>query len=100
LDPHHVVKRSAGGADTDDGVVILCRFACHRQSDAAYRNGKLLVSPLGGGRFCFKLVQAPNKWSPGVTLVHDHSPTADWLAAQRRPPKTPDPEALAACQHG
>ena len=83
LDPHHAVFRSRGGADDAATVVAVCRWVCHRLVDQPYRRGRLRVSPLGGGRFCFKLVQAPNKWMPGVTLAHDHSPSQAWLSAQR-----------------
>lgn len=32
LDPHHVVKASAGGADTAENIVMLCR-RCHDATD-------------------------------------------------------------------
>ena len=32
LDPHHVVKRSQGGLDTPDNLVMLCRI-CHDNTD-------------------------------------------------------------------
>ena len=81
LDPHHVRSRARGGPDEADNLVALCRWVCHRLVDQPYRRGRLLVSPLGGGRFCFKLVQAPNKWLPGVTLEHHHTPTLSWAKA-------------------
>lgn len=60
LDPHHVVKRSLGGADSMDNVVMLCR-ACHDRTDAPYSLGKLVVRSLGDGRFCMALVTAEGK---------------------------------------
>ena len=62
LDPNHVVKRSQGGADTDDGVVALCR-SCHDLTDWPYARGRLIVTPLGGGRFRFHTVTKASKWA-------------------------------------
>lgn len=47
LDPHHIVKRSQGGADTLDNLVALCR-AHHQQTDAAYADGRLIVTSVPG----------------------------------------------------
>ena len=62
LDPHHVQKRSAGGADSKDNVLALGR-ACHNHTDAAYssRRGRLVIRALGGERFIGAVVQAPDK---------------------------------------
>ena len=59
-DPHHVVKRSAGGADHPDNVVWLCR-AHHNQTDAAYAKGRLIIGALGSGRFMFRVDYASDK---------------------------------------
>ncbi len=57
LDIHHVLKRAQGGSDFDlDGLVALCRV-CHERTDAAYHRGRLVVTPLGSGRFAFELVR-------------------------------------------
>ena len=57
LDIHHVLKRAQGGSDVDrDGLVALCR-RCHEQTDTAYASGRLVVTPLGGGRFRFELAK-------------------------------------------
>jgi hypothetical protein len=85
LDPHHVQKRSQGGPDDPGNVVLLCRWECHRLCDAPFRDGRLLVSRLGHGRFCFLLVVAEHKGAPGMVSAHDHTPTPAWLAAQGRP---------------
>ena len=83
LDPHHVLKRSRGGADTGNNVVILCR-ACHDHTDAPYCRGRLMVQPLGSGRFLFLVLQGASKWAAKVTLYRDQTPTAAWLASQGR----------------
>lgn len=82
---HHVRKRSRGGADHEDNLVALTRTA-HALTDAPYRNGRLLIEPLGGGRFCFRLVIADHKGAPLAIRQHEHSPTPGWLAAQGRSP--------------
>ena len=62
LDVHHVIKRSRGGSDFDlDRLVALCR-ACHDQTDAPLAAGRLLVTPLGEGRFAFEVVHGPAKY--------------------------------------
>jgi 5-methylcytosine-specific restriction endonuclease McrA len=62
LDVHHVVKRSQGGSDFDlDRLVALCR-RCHDLTDAPYRTGRLVITPLGNGTFeCTRLWRA-SKW--------------------------------------
>src|SRR5262249_2550226 len=53
LDVHQVVKRAQGGSDFDlDRLVALCR-RCHELTDAPYIKGRLVVTPLGDGRFRF-----------------------------------------------
>lgn len=41
-DPHHVVKKSAGGADHESNVVGLCRRH-HEQTDWPYAKGRLVI---------------------------------------------------------
>ncbi len=66
LDVHHVTKRSHGGSDLDlDGLVALCR-ACHERTDAPYGRGRLVVTPLGEGRFTFALRRGAGKWASTV----------------------------------
>ena len=64
LDVHHLVKRSQGGSDFDlDQLVALCR-ACHGQTDARWVKGRLVIRPLGGGRFVFDTVTvSPRSWN-------------------------------------
>lgn len=64
LDPHHVVKRSAGGDDSVDNIVTLGR-PCHDWTDAPYsgRRGRLVIRALGRERFVAAVVQAPSKWA-------------------------------------
>jgi 5-methylcytosine-specific restriction endonuclease McrA len=62
LEVHHVVKRAQGGSDFDlDRLVALCR-PCHAQTDAPYRRGRLLITPLGGGRFTYEVIRKADKW--------------------------------------
>ena len=63
LEVHHVVKRAQGGSDFDlDRLVALCP-ACHAQTDAPYARGRLVVTPLGHGRFTFDVVKGRDKWA-------------------------------------
>ncbi len=66
LDVHHVTKRAQGGSDFDlDGLVALCR-PCHEWTDAPYVRGRLVVTPLGAGRFTFALVRGTGKGASEV----------------------------------
>lgn len=58
VDPCHIIPRSQGGSDALDNLYAGCR-AHHRQQDAPYFKGKLLVS--AGPRF--RVVTAPDKWA-------------------------------------
>jgi len=63
LEVHHVVKRAQGGSDFDlDRLVALCP-PCHTQTDAPYARGRLVISPLGGGRFTCAIARGPDKWA-------------------------------------
>ena len=80
LDPAHIRARSAGGADEEDNLVMLAR-AAHDLMSAPYARGRLLVAPLGQGRFCFRLVRGAHKWAPKTVESHEHTPTLAWLRA-------------------
>ena len=63
LEVHHVVKRAQGGSDFDlDRLVALCP-ACHAQTDAPYLRGRLVITPLGAGRFTVEVIRAADKWA-------------------------------------
>jgi 5-methylcytosine-specific restriction endonuclease McrA len=63
LDVHHVTKRAQGGSDFDlDRLIALCRD-CHAKTDASFRQGRLVVTPLGDGRFHCEVRQGDSKWS-------------------------------------
>jgi 5-methylcytosine-specific restriction endonuclease McrA len=63
LDVHHVTKRSHGGSDFDlNGLIALCRD-CHARTDAPFRQGRLVITPLGDGRFGCEVRRGGNKWS-------------------------------------
>ena len=63
LEVHHIVKRAQGGSDFDlDRLVALCP-PCHAQTDAAYAGGRLVVTPLGGGRFIVEIIRGIDKWA-------------------------------------
>ena len=55
LEVHHVVRCAQGGSDFDlDRLVALCP-PCHAQTDAPYARGRLVITPLGDGRFTSRL---------------------------------------------
>jgi hypothetical protein len=59
----HVVKRAQGGSDFDlDGLVALCP-PCHAQTDAPYARGRLVITPLGEGRFTVEVTRGADKWA-------------------------------------
>jgi 5-methylcytosine-specific restriction endonuclease McrA len=63
LEVHHVVKRAQGGSDFDlDRLIALCP-PCHAQTDAPYARGRLVITPLGDGRFTGAIARGPNKWA-------------------------------------
>ena len=63
LDVHHVIKRSRGGSDFDlDRLVALCP-PCHAQTDAPYARGRLVITPLGEGRFTCEVTRGADKWA-------------------------------------
>jgi 5-methylcytosine-specific restriction endonuclease McrA len=66
LEVHHVVKRAQGGSDFDlDRLVALCP-PCHAQTDAPYARGRLVITPLGGGRFTLAVIRGPDKRTIGA----------------------------------
>ena len=69
LDPHHVQKRSQGGADHLDNLAALCR-RCHDLTDAPYAKGRLVVTPLGGQRFRFVRVWVADKFVARGTFTN------------------------------
>ena len=53
LDPHHIVKRSQGGADESGNIIMLCR-RCHSDTDRPVLDaGWLGVASLGADVFTF-----------------------------------------------
>jgi 5-methylcytosine-specific restriction endonuclease McrA len=63
LEVHHVVKRSQGGSDFDlDRLAALCP-PCHARTDALYARGRLVITPLGDGRFTIETIRADDKWA-------------------------------------
>ena len=61
LEVHHLRKRAQGGSDFDrDRLIALCQD-CHARTDAPFRQGRLVITPLGDGRF--HSVQRRSKWS-------------------------------------
>jgi len=62
-DVHHVTKRSQGGSDLDlNGLIALCRWH-HDQTDAAFSRGRLVITPLGDGKFHHEVIRKENKWA-------------------------------------
>src|SRR5215468_5853409 len=63
LEVHHVLKRAQGGSDFDfDRLIALCRD-CHDRTDAPHCQGRLVITPLGAGKFYCRVVWG-SKWSP------------------------------------
>ncbi len=63
LEVHHVVKRAQGGSDFDlDKLVALCP-PCHAQTDAPYARDRLVVTPLGNGRFTTEVTRGADRWA-------------------------------------
>ena len=63
LEVHHIQKRTQGGSDFDrDRLIALCRD-CHARTDAPFRQGRLVITPLGEGRFGCEVRRGDNKWS-------------------------------------
>ena len=100
---HHVVKRAQGGSDFDlDRLVALCR-PCHAQTDAPYARGRLVVTPLGAGRFACAVVHRTSKWALQNQAPRVVSPRSmrgpeeaeeggliDGILQPARPPAAPD----------
>ena len=54
------------GSDFDlDRLVALCP-PCHAQTDAAYTCGRLVITPLGAGRFSIEIIRGADKWALGA----------------------------------
>jgi hypothetical protein len=52
-----------GVSDFDlDCLVALCP-PCHAQTDAPYARGRLVITPLGAGRFTVEVTRGANKWA-------------------------------------
>ena len=52
-----------GGSDFDlDGLVALCP-PCHAQTDAPYARGRLVITPLGEGRFTVQPTGGADTWA-------------------------------------
>jgi 5-methylcytosine-specific restriction endonuclease McrA len=63
LEVHHIRKRAQGGSDFDrDRLIALCRD-CHARTDAPFRQGRLVITPFGDGRFGCAVRHGDNKWS-------------------------------------
>jgi hypothetical protein len=76
IDPHHVVPRSHGGADTWENIIALCRRVCHEMTTAAYEQHRLVIVPDGWGRFLCRIVKGVSK---------DDFRTLDWRVVGRPP---------------
>jgi hypothetical protein len=65
LEVPHVVKRAQGGSDFDlDRLVALCP-PCHARTDA-YARGRLVITPIGNGRFTVEVIRGADKWGDGL----------------------------------
>ena len=66
IELHHVIKRSQGRDDKPENLLTLCGGpgGCHARTDAPYRAGRLVVSPLPRGDFHLEIVTKANKFAP------------------------------------
>jgi hypothetical protein len=62
LEVHHVVKPAQGGSDFNLGQLVALCPRCRAQTDAPYVRGRLVVTPLGDGRFTIEIVPGVDKW--------------------------------------
>jgi hypothetical protein len=58
-----VVKRTQGGSDFDRDWLIALYRECHAQMDAAFYQGRLILTPLGDSRYHCEVVHGGSKWS-------------------------------------
>lgn len=63
-DPHHLVKRSAGGTDALRNLVLLCR-AHHDWTDASYQAGRLVITRDAAcpGGLRFDVITKASRWA-------------------------------------
>lgn len=77
LEVHHIQKRAQGGSDFDrNRLIALCR-PCHAQTDAAFAQGRLVITPLGAGLFRCAVVQGRSKWNLRQAGSDNHSAPGD-----------------------
>jgi len=50
------------GAHADDLEIALCP-SCHAETDAPYVRGRLVITPLGDGRFTVEVIRGADKWA-------------------------------------
>lgn len=73
LEREHALPRARGGADSYDNCWITCT-PCHRWKEAPFARGRLVVVPLGGGRFRWEEWGGPTKWLASlIRVVRDGS---------------------------
>ena len=56
------VKCAQGASDCDLDRLVALYPSCHGQTDAPYLRGRLLITPLGGGRFTYEVIRKADKW--------------------------------------
>jgi hypothetical protein len=79
LDPHHVVKRSQGGEDTADNLVMVCRY-CHGATDLPHDSDKWLgVKACGRQEFLF----STHKTTPSPAFEVQVGRTTTYLRYRR-----------------
>jgi hypothetical protein len=61
--------------DRPQGCLVALCPRCQRQTDAAYVQGRLTITPLGQGQFRRKVVQETDKWLTRATQTADDRPT-------------------------
>ena len=61
---------------------------CHAQTDAPYARGRLVITPVGAGRFTIAVIRGADKWALGAqpTVLAGTSPEFAMRPAVSREP--------------
>ena len=65
---HHVIKRSHGGQHDVNGCLDICHEH-HCRTDWSYHSGRLVMMPLGFGRFACEIVYGRDKFAVRQSLA-------------------------------
>ena len=70
----HALPSGRGGEDSWDNCWAVCRAVCHPKKTAPFANGRLVVVPLGDGKFRWEEWRGPTKWTATlIRIIRDSS---------------------------